>query len=166
MSRDPNLDPNLGPNVGRDLHGDLDDAGLAAAIRGSLHRKADVVVASADGLGRIRAAIDDGGRGDGRSARFGAGRPRLWLLTSVAATFALAFGVVGSLTRPGGSDLQTVGQGSQGPVSGATASPTPSGIPVYYPGKVGQTYLLFREFHPWPANGGGEDPVALISVNE
>ncbi len=125
-----------------------------------MQRKADDVVAGADGLERIRAAIEDGHGGRRGTARSGSGRPRMWVVTAAAASMVLAVGVVGSLTRSGSTWIETVGRGSQAaPVapSGSTRAATPAGLPVYYPGRVGQTYLLFREFHPWLADTGSTD---------
>jgi hypothetical protein len=154
------VNPNPNPNPNPEL--ELDDERLAAAIRGTLQRKGDAVVAGADGLDRIRAVIERGHHGR-RSARVGSGRPRLWLLTA-AASVVLAVGVVGSLTRPRSTGVETVGRGSQsqdatasanGSANGSATSSVTAGLPVYYPAKIGQTYLLFREFHPWPAADAG-----------
>ena len=132
-----------------DLGGPRDDDTTAVLLREVLHRQADAVHPSGDGLARIQAEIarqehSDGSRGAGR----GFGRRFTPMLAAAAALVVVAAGgtaAVRFLHRP--ADAVDVGSITVLQSSNADVKATPaSALPVYVTARQRGRVVLFREF--------------------
>ncbi|HYJ76523.1 MAG TPA: hypothetical protein VEV65_13030, partial [Kineosporiaceae bacterium] len=133
------------------LDGQHDDDPTALLLRDVLHRQADDVQPSPDGLRRIRAEIDR--QAPGRGARL----LRRWTpMVAAAAVLALLAG--GGLVLRRHAQSLTEASAASGAVVAtmdqAEARTTPAAtVPVYVVGHQGGRPVLFREFRATRATG-------------
>ncbi len=133
----------------------MSDDELARRLRHALHREAQAVQPSAEGLTRIRAAIEAGPSRDaavvplhglaeaaGRSRR-----PRQWVVVAAAAAAVLAITAAGTvLLRPG--DPVIAAEIPAGVVQDNLPRPAVEPLPVYFVERQGSRWALVREFEP------------------
>jgi hypothetical protein len=132
-----------------DLGGPSDDDPTAVLLRGVLHRQADAVRPSGEGLARIQAEIARQEHGAGpRAGGRGHGRRFTPMLAAAAALVVVAAGgtaAVRALHRP--TTTAEVGSITVLQSSAADVKATPaSALPVYVTARQRGRVVLFREF--------------------
>ncbi len=174
-----------GPHDPFELHGPTDDTDdpLAERLRAALHREADMVQPSDDGLDRISTRIEQDERQEQEEGRRG------WVAWVVGVAAAVVIGTIAGVLVLGDGDepdpVATAPTPSVSPSTTPPASPTtppasptttppPSstsapdapdleGVPVYWVGDTKADMWLFREFQTVP-DAGGEVASAVSAV--